>query len=202
MSASNKYNIPETENQSDILPNKLGITTIREIEDEELVGFAKAEIIALTELNEDTRFDLNYLYKLHYNAMGHLYDFAGKLRTVNMSKENFFFPAANFLSESMEQFEKDFLKPINQKEFKNNELILHLAQMHAELLYIHPFREGNGRTIRLFTTLIYFFKTNKRLDFEYLVKIKPLLYIRAVQQASQKEYGLMEHLFTQMKSTL
>lgn len=112
-----------------------------------------------------------------------------------MSKGNFSFPPAGFLAQSMQDFEVEFLDPL--KNVSDDELLVQLARMHAELLFIHPFREGNGRTVRLFTNIIYLSKTGKELDFNILYK-NLKTYISAVQQAAQKEYKLMEGLFLQM----
>lgn len=116
-----------------------------------------------------------------------------------MSKGDFSFPPASFLAQSIHDFEVNFLTPL--ENIPDDTLLIHLARMHAELLFIHPFREGNGRTIRLFTNMIFLAKTGKELDFDILDK-NLKTYITAVQQASQKEYQLMESLFLQMSAGL
>lgn len=187
----NKYTVSSNEEDGEVLPNLLGLTSVEEIAETEFVGFIEAHNMAIDELTDDTQFDLSYLYTLHKNALGKLYSFAGKLRTVNMSKGNFSFPPAGFLAQSMQDFEVEFLDPL--KNVSDDELLVQLARMHAELLFIHPFREGNGRTVRLFTNIIYLSKTGKELDFNILDK-NLKTYISAVQQAAQKEYKLMEGL--------
>lgn len=114
-----------------------------------------------------------------------------------MSKDNFSFPSAGFLAQSMQDFEIEFLTPL--KDVSDGELLIQLARMHAELLFIHPFREGNGRVIRLFTNMIYLSRTGKELDFNIFDK-NLKTYISAVQQAAKKEYGLMEKLFRLTRS--
>ena len=79
------------------LPNKLGLTDQDEINQEEFIGFAIARQQAIDALSEEIVFDLEYLYALHWHALGHLYDIAGHVRTVNTSKGDFMFPAARFL---------------------------------------------------------------------------------------------------------
>ena len=196
----NKYTISSNEEEGEVLPNLLGLITAEEIAEAEFLGFVEAHNTAVDELTDDTQFNLSYLYTLHKNAFGSLYSFAGKLRTVNMSKENFSFPSAGFLAQSMRDFEIEFLAQI--KDVSDDVLLLVLlARMHAELLFIHPFREGNGRTIRLFTNMIYLSKTGRELDFSILDK-NLKTYIAAVQQAAQKEYKLMENLFLQMTDSL
>jgi len=197
----NKYSIPDNEAESEILPNLLNLETIKEINESEFLGFVHAQQKAIDELSEDTVFDVSYLYSLHKDALGHLYSFAGKLRTVNMSKGNFAFSPAIFLSRSMKDFETEFLNGLKDISSDENILLQNLARMHAELLFIHPFREGNGRTIRMFTNMIYLSKTGQELDFKIL-EHNLETYIKAVQQASQKEYTLMEKLFLKMSSGL
>ncbi|MEY4440856.1 MAG: hypothetical protein RLY49_482 [Candidatus Parcubacteria bacterium] len=197
----NKYTIPDNEAESEILPNLLHLETIEEINESEFLGFVHAQQKAIDELSEDTIFDVSYLYNLHKDALGHLYSFAGKLRTVNMSKGNFAFSPANFLPQSMKDFKTEFLDVLKDISNDENILLQNLAQMHAELLFIHPFREGNGRTVRMFTNLIYLSKTGKELDFKIL-EHNLETYIKAVQQAGQKEYNLMEKLFLKMSSRL
>ena len=79
-----------------MLPNKLGLSTIHEVEKAEMEGFYVAYKILFKELNSRTKFNLKYILKIHKTALGHLYAFAGKPRTVNMSKGGFFFRLLNF----------------------------------------------------------------------------------------------------------
>lgn len=197
----NKYTIPDSESESEILPNLLNLETTEEINESEFLGFVHAQQKAIDELSEDTVFDVSYLYNLHKDALGHLYSFAGKLRTVNMSKGNFSFAPASFLSQAMKDFESEFLNVLIGESINETALLKKLARMHAELLFIHPFREGNGRTVRMFTNLIHLSKTGEELNFKILVDNLET-YIKAVQQASQKEYNLIEKLFFKMSSRL
>ncbi len=197
----NKYTIPDNGAQNEILPNLLNLETIEEINESEFLGFVRAQQNAIDELSDDTVFDVSYLYKLHKEALEHLYSFAGKLRTVNMSKGNFAFAPASFLSQSMKDFETEFLDVLKNEITDDTILLQNLARMHAELLFIHPFREGNGRTARMFTDMFYLSKTGKLLDSTFLLDNLEA-YILAVQQANQKEYTLMEKLFLEMSSGL
>ena len=69
-----------------MLPNLLGLTDLRKVELSEAEGFLRAEIMLYDDLEDATSFDLDYLLQMHGLALGHLYAFAGKLRTVNLSK--------------------------------------------------------------------------------------------------------------------
>ena len=74
--------------------------------------------------------------------------------------------------------------------------------MHAELLFIHPFREGNGRISRLFTRLIYLAKTGDEIEVDTLINTDEGLskYIEGVQQAGREEYDVMKKLFRELNS--
>ncbi len=143
-----KYKTPKSEDE--ILPNKLGLTDLETIAEEEYRGFLRAEIKFESELDNITTFDWELLSLIHRTALRHLYEFEGELRQVNLSKGGFMFPAAKFLQSAVNEFEEAFLKSLPDS-FENYEhMVKHLAPLHAELLFIHPFREGNGRTARLF----------------------------------------------------
>ncbi len=187
-------------NEDNNLPNKLGLSDQDKIDEEEFLGFTRAAQKAIDALDEHTVFDLAYLYNLHRDALGRVYDFAGRLRTVNMSKEGFSFPAASFLPDNLVEFEEKYLVPLNEVPYDQEDVFLDkLAAMHAELLYLHPFREGNGRVIRLFTKLVYLAKTGKELNLDHLNKGDNFArYIAAVQQAAGGEHTLMQKLFREL----
>lgn len=109
------------------------------------------------------------------------------------------FPAAKFLSSAVEEFEKEFLKPLPDSFENYEELIEHVAPLHAELLFIHPFREGNGRTARLFVDLIAMKSGFERFNFEKITEKSMPEYIAAVQAAPDKNYEPMIQIFRSLK---
>src|SRR5690625_6035184 len=76
------------------------------------------------------------------------------MRQVNISKGGFLFPAAQYLSTAIQNYEEEFLITIPTKVTDEERSIRITAMIHAEFLFIHPFREGNGSTARLFVYLI------------------------------------------------
>lgn len=104
-------------------------------------GFINAEIFLMESLTSETYFDVSYILSIHKIALGHLYAFAGKLRTVNISKGGFTFPSAKFLPQIMEEFDRDIMQAISDKPSNREHLIKDIAKVHAELLFIHPFRK-------------------------------------------------------------
>ncbi len=184
------------------LPNKLGITDQDEINQLELIGFLKTQEHVIDQLDTTTVFTNEYLFQLHRDAFSELYEFAGKLRTVNLSKDNFSFAPALMLENAMQMFQQEYLDPINNMDWENEQdLLVHLAKLHAELLFIHPFREGNGRIIRLFTDMIAIAKRGKELNFDFINQGDNFeQYKTAVQQAAVSNYELMIDLFCRMES--
>lgn len=86
---------------------------------------------------------VNGLKQIHAYLFGGLNDFAGKIRTVNISKGGFKFAAAEFLPETLDQIEK-----MSEDSFDQ------IIDKYVEMNVAHPFREGNGRTTRIWLDLI------------------------------------------------
>ena len=192
-----KYHTPKSEDE--ILPNKLGLTDPEKIAEEEYRGFLRVDIKFESELDSITSFEWELLSSIHRTALGHLYKFAGELRQVNLSKAGFMFPAAKFLQSAVNEFEKAFLKSLPDSFDNSEQLVEHIAPLHAELLFIHPFREGNGRTARFFVDLIALKTGFERFNFENIDEKKMPDYIAAVQSAADKNYEPMITLFKSLK---
>lgn len=179
------------EDESQCLPNKKGLTDASEIAEAEFEGFLMAEIMLTEQLSASTRFDCKYIRNIHKLALGELYSFAGKYRTVNMSKGGFLFPSALFIPQSMDFFEQEILSRLSDLYTEETRLIRDVAIVHGELLFIHPFREGNGRTARMLANLMIRKQGYKGFHFE---KINFREYVVAVQQVSEKNYRPMEKI--------
>lgn len=186
-----KYDAPGHENE--VLPNLLGLSDKRAIELEEAQGFLRAELVLYEELSSGTRFDVAFIKRMHQLALGHLYAFAGRLREVNISKGGFAFPAVKFLHASMRDFEIKVLRNEPPVPASREVLIAHLAVVHGELLFIHSFREGNGRTARLLIDLMAMKHGYNKLDFGPM-KQRFDEYVGAVRHAASGNYAPMEQL--------
>ena len=182
-----KYDLPDS--QDEILPNLLDLKSVEEIGLSEFEGFLKAEILLTENLTHSTKFTVEYILDLHKIALQHLYPFAGKLRTVNMSKGGFTFPAARFLSDSMSEFNIGILSNLPDSYENEEDLIQDIAVVHGELLFIHPFREGNGRTARILANLMARKQGFSALEFGRINKKNISKYILAVQNCAAKDYG-------------
>ena len=114
--------------------------------DETIDGKSKTKAYALFEsslLESIEVGTVNGLQQIHAYLFGGLYDFAGKIRTVNISKGGFKFAAAEFLPETLDQIEKMTESTFDQ-----------IIDKYVEMNVAHPFREGNGRTTRIWLDLI------------------------------------------------
>lgn len=114
--------------------------------DETIDGKSKTKAYALFEsslLESIEVGTVNGLQQIHAYLFGGLYDFAGKIRTVNISKGGFKFAAAEFLPETLDQIEKMPESTFDQ-----------IIDKYVEMNVAHPFREGNGRTTRIWLDLI------------------------------------------------
>ena len=187
-----KYDFPD--NQDEILPNIPGLKSLEDIALSEFEGFLKAEIQLTENLTDKTKFNGSYVLKIHKLALGHLYSFAGKYRDVNMSKGGFTFAAARFLPETMKTFESEILSNLPVKYITRDALIKDIAQVHGELLFIHPFREGNGRTARILANLMCRKQGYDALQFQLITEKEFDAYISAVQLSAGKNYAKMEEI--------
>jgi cell filamentation protein len=180
--------------EGELLPNLLKLTDKETIGQSEFEGFLFAELTLTEELSVRTKFNVKYIKKIHKLALGHLYAFAGKYRTVNLSKGGFLFPTAQFISKSMDEFEDGVLSRIPNRYFNQESLVRDIAIVHAELLFIHPFREGNGRTARVLANLMARKQGFRGLNFDRIdEKVFPK-YVSAVQSAAKKDYLPMERI--------
>ena len=112
---------------------------------------------------------VNGLKQIHGYLFGGLYDFAGKIRTVNISKGGFKFAAAEFLPETLDQIEK-------MSEYSFDQII----DKYVEMNVAHPFREGNGRTTRIWLDLILKRSLKKCVDWSQINKKD---YLEAMEQS-------------------
>ena len=86
---------------------------------------------------------------MHRDWLGSIYEWAGEYRSVELAKGDFVWPPSYIVPENMARFEKEMLAkhtPCKHREL--GEVSLSVAMVHADFLYIHPFREGNGRMAR------------------------------------------------------
>lgn len=94
-------------------------------------------------------FDKTHLKDIHFILFGSLYDFAGKFRDTDLSKGQTNFCRCNYLEDYLDSTLRNMNKQILMIKDRDS-YVSFLAYFYSELNMAHPFREGNGRTIREF----------------------------------------------------
>jgi len=147
-------------------------------------------------------YGMNHTFKekdicqIHKAWLGKIYPWAGQYRQVNMTKDGFTFAASHVIVQLMQEFEKGPLRKFTPCQFNTREEIVQaLAVVHAELVLIHPFREGNGRLARLVAILMGLQAQLPPLDFGGLTGRKRQEYFAAVRAGMKQDYAPMEKVF-------
>ena len=122
------------------LENKLGITDSSELarEEERISKTRAVELFESGYLDTLKPGSFDALYKIHAFLFSDIYDFAGIVRTVNIAKGNFRFAPVMYLKAALENIEK-----MPQNTFDE------IVEKYVEMNVAHPFREGNGRSTRI-----------------------------------------------------
>ncbi|MGP4038571.1 Fic/DOC family protein [Gracilibacillus sp. D59] len=142
-----KYN-NEQNDQFLLEVNLLGAETYEELKEAEAFAFAvRAAELERTQ-NRIKSFKESDFQELHRYLFQDIYPFAGQYRNVQLSKGNTRFCQAQFISSYAAQL---FEELNNESGWENKDKAAErLAYFKSELNLLHPFREGNGRTIRIF----------------------------------------------------
>ncbi len=144
----------------------------------------------------DHRFTANDICKMHRVWLGQIYSWAGEYRNVNIAKGDFHFAAAAQVPRLMTQLERQELARHTPCGYTNHDEIANaLAIVHAELILIHPFREGNGRCARLLALLMGLQAGLPPLDFGGLSGKGKRNYIAAIHAAVGSDYAPMTAVF-------
>lgn len=122
------------------LENKLGITDSAELVREEEMRSKKKAIWLFEEGILDTldAGSLATLKEIHKILFGEIYEFAGEIRKVNLAKGNFRFAPLMYLEAALANIEK-----MPQSDYDE------IIEKYVEMNIVHPFREGNGRSMRI-----------------------------------------------------
>ena len=149
-----------------MLENKLGITNSPELAREE-ERISKKKALALFESGMLASLDAGTtasLMAIHKALFEDIYDFAGKLRTVNLAKGNFRFAPLMYLEAALANIDK-----LPQSTFEE------IVEKYVEMNIAHPFREGNGRATRIWLDCILRKEIGKVVDWSQVDKEDYLL---------------------------
>ncbi len=164
-----------------VLKNKLNITSQVELnKTEEKISKEKAiKLFDSGKINKINAGTVEGLQQIHKFLFEDIYDFAGFIRNVNISKGNFRFAPVMYLEQSLKNIEK-----MPQSTFDE------IVEKYVEMNIAHPFREGNGRATRIWLDLIFKKELKMVVDWD---KIDKEDYLSAMERSPVKDIEI-KHL--------
>jgi cell filamentation protein len=162
-----------------MLENKLGITNEIELakEEEKITKLKALELFDTNKINEMEVGTTKGLCDIHKYLFGDIYSFAGEIRKVNLAKGNFRFASSLYL--------KDILPKI---DFMPEDTIENIVKKYIEMNIAHPFREGNGRSTRIWLDMMLKNRIGKVVDWS---KIDKEEYLLAMERSPIKDTEIM-----------
>ena len=157
------------------LENKLGIKSSAELaREEERISKKKAvELFENGMLEKLEAGKFQTLCEIHKYLFDDIYDFAGKIRTVNLSKGNFRFAPLMYLETAIKNVDK-----MPQNTFGE------IVEKYVEMNIVHPFREGNGRSMRIWLDMMLKKQIGQVADWS---KIEKEDYLMAMERSPIKD---------------
>ena len=149
-----------------MLENKLGITNEVELskEEERVTKLKALELFDTNKINEIEVGTFKGLTEIHKYLFSDIYEFAGKVRDVNLAKGNFRFAPAIYLEEALKKIDS-----MPQGNYEN------IIKKYIEMNVAHPFREGTGRSTRIWLDMILKKELGKVVDWSNVNKEEYLL---------------------------
>ncbi len=158
-----------------MLDNKLGITDSAELarEEERISKMKAAEMFRSGFLDSLEPGTIASLTAIHKYLFGEIYPFAGEVRNVNIAKGTFRFASAVYLKEALDNIEK-----MPQSDYDE------IIEKYVEMNVAHPFREGNGRSMRIWLDVILKAEMGKVIDWSLVDKDD---YLMAMERSPVKD---------------
>ena len=128
------------------------------------------------------------LQQIHFYLFKELYDFAGKIRNVNISKGGFRFANSLYLNEILVKIEQ-----MPESTFED------IVAKYVEMNIAHPFMEGNGRTMRIWLDMILKFRIQKVVNWQFVDKT---LYLQAMERSPINDLELRTLLGSNLTSEI
>ena len=166
------------------LENKLGLKSASDLaREEERISKKKAmELFENGILDTLEAGKFSALVTIHKHLFEDIYDFAGKIRTVNIAKSNFRFASVIYLEAALANIDK-----MPQTTFDE------IVEKYVEMNIVHPFREGNGRSMRIWLDLIFKAELQQVVDWS---KVDKEDYLLAMERSPIKDIEI-KHILKQ-----
>ncbi|MCG3205843.1 MAG: hypothetical protein KCHDKBKB_02566 [Elusimicrobia bacterium] len=188
---------PGSRNQ--VIKNLLHIKRKQDMDAAETAALEQATTLFIRNVKKDHRFTAEDICSMHDIWLGNIYSWAGKYRQVQLRKADFVFASSGQIPTLMKDFEVNVLRrhtPCNFSEL--DRIVDALAEVHTELVLIHPFREGNGRLSRLLATLMALQADLPQLNFSVLEGAFKKRYFAAVRAGLDRNYKPMGEIFREV----
>ncbi|MBR0141593.1 MAG: Fic family protein [Ruminococcus sp.] len=176
-----------------VLVNKFGIKNQEELDRVE----KQITLLRAVQAEQETKFenvDFEFYKNTHRRIFADVYEWAGTVRTINISKKGTVFCNACEI-ERIGRLKFERLKKQNYlRKMDSGNFLDELTDLYHELNMLHPFREGNGRTLRLFVTLLV---RNTGGDIDFNNTDSDLLTIATIK-ASQGDKSMLRNVFERL----
>jgi len=171
-----------------VLVNKRGVTELATLQHLEEEALAAAYRTLLSEARLDTPMSCELVRHIHRRIFSDLYAWAGRWRSVWISKPGITWSAPDFIDQNMNAWQRDVLGKYPAVALGQDSAFCGaVAEIQGEFLVIHPFREGNARTIKLLTDLLATQTDRRPLVYDRTDEGKKR-YIAAAEAAFRKDY--------------
>lgn len=200
-----RYELPEGDaalyepgSDGKVLRNRLGITDKSVMDQTEFEALLQVQEAYTARISADTQFDVALLRQMHRDWLGDIYDWAGAYRRVNLSKGEFQWPPWARVEENMKSLEEGVLRthtPCAPGDVAK--VARAIAEVHGDLLLVHPFLDGNGRLARWLAELMALQASLPLPDYGFTEEntAEHDVYIRAVTQAYAMDYEALSAFF-------
>ena len=158
-----------------VLANKLNIENEVELakEEERLSKLKAKELFSNGLLKKLNAGSFEALVTIHHELFSDIYDFAGKIRTVNISKGHFRFAPITYLEDAIKNIER-----MPQTTYEE------IIEKYVEMNVAHPFREGNGRSMRIWLDVMLKHELHKVVEWS---KVDKNDYLLAMERSPIKD---------------
>jgi cell filamentation protein len=174
---------------TDILRNRFGII------DAELLNRVERRLVSQRARQgvPSGDFDLKHLCAIHRHLFQEIYDWAGELRTVEINKGGHQFQFRRYIQTGMHDVHRRLVQSKFLKGLGPDQFARQAGVIIGDVNYIHPFREGNGRTQAQYLKQLAM-QAGHHLD---LRRIDPALWMEASKMSHKADYELMARVIRQ-----
>ena len=171
----------------------------REVDRMEFEALVRMQEDYLARVEASTVMTTSLICGMHRDWLGGLYSWAGQYRSVELAKGGFRWPPCHLVAKNMADFEDETLKRLTPcRSTGLDQVALAMAEVHAEFLLIHPFRDGNGRIARWIASLMALQANFPMPDYRLSgpgSKTSRDAYLPAVQRGYLKDYAALATFF-------